>query len=61
MLNIVVRMIGEDKVIMMGDMADWINEQGEMSDALDPCSSCPHQDVCREGQIPDDCNLEERS
>ena len=46
---------------MMGDMADWINEQGEMGDALDPCSSCPHQDVCREGQIPDDCNLEERS
>ena len=32
---------------MMGDMADWINEQGEISEILDPCTSCIHQEDCQ--------------
>jgi hypothetical protein len=30
----------------MGDMADYINEQGMCAEATDPCESCCRRDDC---------------
>ena len=32
----------------MGEMADYINEQGEISEIIDPCTSCIYQEDCQD-------------